>query len=421
MSQVDIAVLGGLLKGRAVDVLVGGGKILEVLEAGQAPDAAQVIKAQGMVLLPSLTDAHVHLREPGQEYKETIASGLEAAAYGGFGRIMCMANTKPVNDTAAVTSLMLDRAKQSHPDGPFLHPIGALTKGLQGQELAPLAELAEAGCAAFSNDGLPVSDSERFRRAMEYADTIGKKVIDHCEEPSMAPAAGINEGELSSRLGLLGQPDVAEAIQVARDCLLSEYLGIPIHLAHVSCAKSVEHIRLAKQRGAPVTAETCPHYLFLTDAACEDYDTRAKVNPPLRTAEDVTAMRTALADGTIDILATDHAPHAADEKDTAFDLAPCGISGLDAALALTYELVASRALTLERFTDAWHTRPAGIFGFSANTFMHGNPADFIVFDPDHAWELKPKVMRSKGKNTPFEGRSMKGRVVHHVLGGKLLF
>ena len=423
MSKVDIAILGGSLFGRSVDLLVGQGRILEVADAGavSAPENATVLKARGMVLLPSLVDAHVHLREPGQEYKETIATGLEAAAHGGFGRIMCMANTKPINDTAAVTRLMLEKARQAHPHGPHLHPIGALTVGLKGEQLAPLAELAQSGCAAFSNDGLPVADAERFRRALEYAATVGRTVIDHCEEPTMAPAAGINEGDLSGRLGLRGQPDVAEAMQVARDCLLAEYLKIPVHLAHVSCEKSVDLIRLAKARGAPVTAETCPHYLFLTEDACDGYDTRAKVNPPLRTAVDVTAMRTALADGTIDILSTDHAPHAEDEKDTAFDLAPCGISGLDAALALTWELVASRALTQERFVDAWHTRPSKIFGLPANTFEPGDPADIVLFDPDRAWILTKAEMRSKGKNTPFEGRQLKGRVMHHVIDGNVLF
>ncbi|MBA4356916.1 MAG: dihydroorotase, partial [Desulfovibrio sp.] len=306
-GKLDLAVRGalwlGALKGRKakkggqlVDVLVAKGRIVSLVPAGSLDvQAAQEVEARGLVLLPSLTDAHVHLREPGQEYKEDIASGLRAAAFGGFSNIMCMANTRPVNDTASVTEFMLDQAKASWPGGPRLYPIGALTKGLGGQELAPLAELKNAGCAAFSNDGRPVESSELLRRAMEYSQDLGRIVIDHCEDPWLAPAAGVNEGEVSSRLGLTGQPDIAEAIQAARDVLLAEYLAAPIHLAHISCERSVAVIRAAKARGVDVSAETCPHYLTLTEDEVAGFSSQAKVNPPLRTRADVEALLEALA------------------------------------------------------------------------------------------------------------------------------
>ena len=406
--------------GGPVDLTVRDGRVesLRPHDAAGAPEAgAEVVEAAGLTLLPSLIDCHVHLREPGFEYKEDVASGLAAAAHGGVGRVLAMANTSPVNDHAAVTRLMLEQAAKSWPHGPFIHPVGALTKGLAGQELAPMAELKEAGCAAFSNDGQPVRSSELFRHALEYAASLGAVVIDHCEDPDLAPHAGMNEGRTSSLLGLKGQPTAAEAIQAARDVLLAEYLGLPVHLAHVSCRQTVELIRWAKGRGVPVTAETCPHYLLLTEEAVQGYATAAKVNPPLRTADDVAAMRQALADGTIDILATDHAPHAAHEKEVPFDEAPNGISGLDSALSLTWGLVEEGAITAETFVRAWCWRPAEIFGLPVNRFQPGDPADFVLFDPAAEWELTPQAMRSKGKNTPWLGRRLRGRVVGHWLGG----
>ncbi len=422
MAAPELVIRNARCLGRAVDLLVSDGKVLELTD--HAPDrdygAARTVDAGGAILLPALIDAHTHLREPGFEYKEDIASGLAAAAHGGFGRIMCMANTRPVNDHAPITQAMLGAARKTWPQGPFLHPIGALTKDLKGQELAPMAELAEVGCVAFSNDGLPVADTERFRRAVEYAASVGRPVIDHCEDPHMAPAAGVNEGAISSRLGLRGQPDVAEAVQVARDILLAEYLAIPIHLAHISCIRSLEFIRAAKARGVAVTAETCPHYLLLTEEAVDGYRTEAKVNPPLRTQADLQAMRAAIADGTIDMLATDHAPHAAHEKDVEFDLAPCGISGLDTALPLTWDLVREGVLDEAAFRRLWHERPAEVFGLPANYFRPGDPADFILFDPEARWTLTTETMRSKGKNTPFLGREMRGRCTLLSMAGNVV-
>ncbi len=403
-----------------VDLYVAKGKVVEVAVAGShgLPDGAKVVEAQGLTLLPGMTDAHTHLREPGQEWKETIATGLAAAAKGGFANVLCMANTDPVNDCASVTETMLAKAAKAHPRGPRLYPVGALTVGLEGAALAPLEELKSAGCKAFSNDGRPVANTELFRRAMEYAADLAVPVIDHCEDSFLAPGAGINEGVLSARLGLRGQPTASEAIQVARDILLAEYLNIPIHLAHVSCRQSVELIRMAKDKGLPVTAETCPHYLAFTEEACEGYDTAAKVSPPLRTPQDQAALIAALSEGVVDILATDHAPHAGHEKETPFEEAPNGISGFETALALTWGLVRCGHLSAEALVAAWCWKPADIFGLPANRFQLGDPADFILFDPAEAWTVTAAGLLSKGKNTPCLGRELYGVVKANYLAGK---
>ncbi|MBG0791107.1 MAG: dihydroorotase [Desulfovibrionaceae bacterium] len=424
MAKIDLIVRRARLDGRDVDIFVSRGKIEAVRKSVKTldPGDAKVEEAFGLTVLPSLTDVHVHLREPGFEYKEDIESGLRAAAWGGFSNIMCMANTKPVNDCAPVTELMLEKARRYWPKGPRLFPIGALTKGLKGKELAPMAELARAGCAAFSNDGVPIESSKIFRNAVEYASDWDRVVIDHCEDPYLDVAAGVNEGEVSSRLGLPAQPDVAEAMQVSRDILLSEYLDIPIHLAHISCKKSVDLIRFAKARGVKITAETTPHYLTMTEDFLEaeetEYDTNAKVNPPLRTEADRQAVIEALNDGTLDCLATDHAPHAVYEKEVEFDVAPCGITGLDTALSVTWELVREGVLTRETFIRAWTTAPCAIFNLPVNTFVPGDPADFFLFDEDQEWIVTPEALHSKGKNTPLMGTVRKGRVKTHFIAGK---
>ncbi len=420
MAPVKLVITNGKLKGKAVDIFVAKGLIEAVHPAGKhrPPEGAKVVDAAGLLLLPSLSDVHTHLREPGFEYKEDIASGLAAAAHGGFGNILCMANTLPVNDNATVTELMLEKAGEAWPGGPRLFPIGALTQKLEGKLLAPMAELAEAGCVAFSNDGVPIASSEIMRRAMEYASDTGRVVIDHCEDPHLAVAAGINEGAISSRLGLAGQPDVAEAAQVARDVLLAEYLDLPIHLAHISCEKSVDIIARAKDREVDVTAETCPHYLCLTEDRVTGYDTAAKVNPPLRTEADRQAVLAALESGVIDMLATDHAPHAAHEKEVEFDLAPCGITGLDTALSLTWGLVARGELSEAAFLRAWTKAPAERFLLPVNRFRPGDPADFLIFDPDKSWTVSPETLVSKGKNSPWIGSTLSGRVERHFLSGK---
>lgn len=420
MSHPELVVRKAVWKGEEVDLLVSDGKILEVKPSSDDMyEGAEIVAAKGLLLMPSMTDVHVHLREPGFEYKEDIASGLKAAVHGGFSNIMCMANTDPVNDNAVVTDEMLRKAKAAFPEGgPRLFPIGALTKGLKGKELAPMHEMADAGCAAFSNDGIPVKSSELFRRAMEYCSDTGKPVIDHCEDPYLAPAAGVNEGEVSSVLGLAGQPDVAEAAQVARDLLMAEYLDMHIHLAHISCRKSVDLIAWAKKRGVKVTAETCPHYLLLTEEALHGYSSDTKVNPPLRTADDVEALLAGIKDGTIDMFATDHAPHAAHEKEVEFMHAPCGISGLDSALSLTWSLVADGKITFDDFIRMWTTSPCETFDLPLNSFKKDDPADFFLFDPSEEWVLNSENMHSKGKNTPFRGQTLKGRVISHFLSGK---
>ena len=401
------------------DVFMYKGVMAAVLpvEAEGHADRAEEHDGEGLVLMPSFTDVHTHMREPGFEWKEDIQSGLSAAARGGFANIMCMANTSPVNDQASVTSLMLKKAREHHPAGPRLFPVGALTKELKGKELAPMAELAEAGCAAFSNDGLPVADTDLFRRAMEYASDLNKIVIDHCEDPYMGIGAGMNEGEISSKLGLPAQPDVAEALQISRDILLAEYLDIPIHLAHVSCEKGINLIREAKARGVKVTAETCPHYLMFTEDIVEGFDTAAKVNPPLRTPADVEAVRKAVNDGTLDFLCTDHAPHAAHEKEVEFDLAPCGISGLDTAFSFTWQMVVDGIIDFDAFARAWVYGPAELFELPVNKFDKDSPADFFLFDPEEEWTVTEESMASKGKNTPLLGKKLKGVIKKHFING----
>ncbi|GAB7079168.1 dihydroorotase [Megalodesulfovibrio paquesii] len=417
--MADLFIRGGTLLGRDVDVLVDAGNIEAVLphDPARHVDSSVTVDAAGLLLLPSLVDVHVHLREPGLEYKEDIASGLTAAAHGGFGRVCCMANTKPVNDSGAITGFMLEQARKTHPHGPRLHPIGALTMGLKGQELAPMAELAEAGCVAFSNDGLPVLDSERFRRAMEYAASVGKIVIDHCEDPFLTPGAGVNESALTARMGLKGQPTVGEAAQVARDVLLAGYLKLPIHIAHVSCREAVELIAWAKAKGVDVTAETCPHYLCYTEAAVQGYNTLAKVSPPLRSEDDRLALLQALREGVIDFLATDHAPHAMHEKEHPIEEAPNGISWLDTALAKSWELVRAGELAEERFVMAASTGPGERFGLAVNRFRPGDPADIVLFDPKAVWTVTPQALYSKGKNAICLGETLTGRVVGHYLDG----
>ena len=346
-----------------------------------------------------------------------MASGLSAAAHGGVGRVLCMANTDPINDDASVTRLILDAGARSHPHGPYAHPVAAATVGLKGQELAPLGELAAAGCVAVSNDGVPLADTEIVRRVMEYAADLGLILIDHCEDPALARKAHMSEGRLSGLMGVKGQPDAAEAIQAARDILLADYLGLPVHIAHVSCRRTLDVIAWGKARGVRVTAETCPHYLLLDESALEGYNTNAKVNPPLRTPDDVEAMRTAVKSGLIDILVTDHAPHAAHEKEHPLDQVPNGITGLDTAVTLMWALIAGGILDEADLMRLYAWRPADIFGLPVNRFQPGDPADFCLFDPGREWVVEPHTLYSKSANTPWLGKTLRGRVSAHWMGG----
>lgn len=406
-----------------VDLLVKDGKVVTMTPAGHCeyPHDCEVFDGHGLLLFPGLIDCHAHLREPGFEYKEDIASGLMAAAHGGFGRVMCMANTKPVNDQATTARFMLEKAKASHPHGPDLYPVAAATKNLAGEELAPLAELKAAGCIAVSNDGRPVASTEMVRRIMEYASDLGMIFIDHCEDPWLARGWSMQEGDLSGRMGIKGQPGAGEAIQAARDIMLAEYLDLPVHIAHVSSRTTVDIIAWGKSRGIKVTAETCPHYLILEASALEGYNAQAKVSPPLREKVDRDAVIKGLKEGIIDILVTDHAPHAAYEKNGTIDSAPFGFIGFELALPLTYGLVTKGILPESLLHRAWCQRPGQIFGLPFNDFDPGAPADFILFDPEERWIVKPENLKSKSSNTPFLGQELAGRVKHHWHCGIQLF
>ncbi len=405
----------------AVDVLVENDRIVTMLPHGKGPSDVEQVDANGLVLLPALTDCHVHFRDPGFEYKEDIDTGLEAASRGGFGSIICMPNTSPTNDSAAVTRYMLEKAARTHPYGPRLFPAAAATPGLKCEGLSPLAELKEAGCVCVTNDGRPMSNTELMRRAMEYAWDLGLRFTDHCEDRELAPGYLMNEGEVSAKLGVMGQPVVGEAIQVARDVMLSEYLDIPVHIAHVSCAMAVDVIRHAKERGVKVTAETCTHYLMLDETELLGYNTLAKVNPPLRTARDRECLRKAVKEGVIDIIVTDHAPHAEYEKNTTLDLAPNGFIGLELSLPLVWELVRESVLNEADVVRLMAVRPNEIFNLPCNRFNPGDPADFILFDPDEEWVVARENLFSKSCNTPYLGKTLKGRVKHHWQGGRQLF
>lgn len=406
-----------------VDLVIERGRIT-ALGAGAGSKAAQserarVIDGSGKWVLPAFVDLHAHLREPGQEYKEDIRTGLAAAAAGGYAHVCVMPNTKPINDTRAVTELMLRRAEEV--GGPRLHPIGAITVGQRGKELTEMAELREAGAVAVSDDGVCVMSSAVMRRALEYAKTFDLPVIQHAEDHELTAGADMHEGAVSARLGLRGWPRVAEDVIVARDLLLAEYTGARYHLAHASTLGSVRLMREAKSRGLAVTAEVTPHHLLLTDAAVIGYDTFCKVNPPLREEADIEALRAALADGTIDAIATDHAPHTSLEKDCEFSYAKPGVIGLELCFGLLLGLVGQNGLTLGRLIDALSTRPARIAGIDPPTLREGALAELTLVDPEARWSPARGSLRSKSDNTPFWGRELCGQVLCTVSGGRVVF
>ncbi|HEY8489623.1 MAG TPA: dihydroorotase [Dehalococcoidia bacterium] len=415
------------------DVLIRNGRVVAAGPA-QTGRADLVIQAAGLVVCPGFVDLHTHLREPGLEHKETIATGTLAAARGGFTTVCAMPNTEPAADTRSVVEFVLRRAAEA--GHVRVLPVGAVTKGRAGRELAELGELAEAGAVAFSDDGSPVADAGLMRRALEYASAFGLPVSDHCETPELARGGVMHEGWVATRLGLRGQPAAAEESMVARDLQLAELTGARVHIAHVSTAGAVELIRRAKERGVPVTAEVTPHHLTLTHEAVAwgpdgadgplRYDTNARVNPPLRSRADVEACVQGLRDGTIDAVATDHAPHALVDKQVEFDLAAPGISNLETALAQVLTLVHAGLLDLPALVERLTAGPVRAWGLDRwveglGTLREGAPADVTVFDPDEEWTVDPTAFASKGRNTPLAGVRLRGRVVATVAGGRLVY
>jgi dihydroorotase len=404
-----------------LDVLLEDGAVAEV-GAKVAARGAETVDVKGLVVCPGFIDLHTHLREPGREDKETVASGTRAAAAGGFTAVCAMANTEPVNDQAGITRAILERARA---EGVVrVYPVGAITRGLQGQELAEYADLKDAGCVAFSDDGRPVASARVMRRALEYGKAFGLVLASHCEEPSLTEKAVMNEGPVATFLGLRGAPAAAETIAVERDIRLAELTGGRLHIAHVSTAGAVDAVRRAKAAGLRVTAEATPHHLLLTDQAVREseYDTATKTNPPLRTEADRQALLAGLRDGTIDAIATDHAPHTVDDKKVEYDLAAFGVVGLETAVALCLDrLVSARLLDLFRLVELLSTGPARVFGLPGGTLAPGSPADVTVLDLQKKRSVEPARFFSKGRSTPFAGWSLKGWPVLSVVGGRVAY
>jgi dihydroorotase len=401
------------------DVLVSDGRVARLGRALRAPAGTDRIDATGKVVCPGFIDVHVHLREPGHEYKETIASGTRAAAAGGFTAVCCMANTLPVNDNRAVTDYILARARV---EGVVrVYPIGAVSKNLDGVQLAELAELAEGGCVGFSDDGRCVANAELYRRAMEYALPFGVPVISHAEDGHLARSAAMNEGIVSTELGLTGQPAAAEDVMVARDIVLAELTGAHLHIAHLSTAGAVRMVREAKARGVRVTAEVTPHHLLLSDEAVRTYDPNVKMAPPLRGKRDVEAVVEALADGTIDCVATDHAPHALSEKEDEFARAANGVVGLETAVPLLLDrLVRPGLIDLATLVTRLSAAPARLFNLPGGSLAPGAPADITVLDLEQAWTVSPSRFRSRARNTPFAGFAGQGAPAMTIVGGALV-
>ena len=403
-----------------VDLLIVDGKIEALGNGIGEPDGAEIIDVSGKVVAPGLVDVHVHLREPGREDSETVATGARAAAAGGFTSVCAMPNTDPVTDNQATVGFIVKQGEAAN--AARVYPYGAITIGQKGEQLAEFGELVHAGAVAVSDDGHPVVSSHRMRTALEYALTFGIPVADHCEDPTLALNGVMHEGLVSSRLGLKGIPSAAEEIMVARNIFLAELTGGHMHLCHVSCRGAVELLRLGKERGVNVTAEVTPHHLTLTDKACEGYDTNAKMNPPLREQSDVEAVRQGLKDGTLDMIATDHAPHHYESKEREFDDAAMGVVGLETALGICLtELVGQALLSLPELIARMSTVPARVFGLPAGTLARGANADIVVIDPKVEWRVDPSLFLSRSQNTPFAGRDLVGRAELTLVGGQTVY
>ncbi|MEN6317346.1 MAG: dihydroorotase [Syntrophaceae bacterium] len=410
-----------------MDILIEYGKIAGIGEnihksktnSRKSAEEITVINVSNTVVAPGLIDMHTHLREPGFEYKETIQTGSEAAAAGGFTSIACMPNTNPVNDTRSVTEYIKRKAAACNLVN--IYPIACISMGSQGAAMTEFRDLKDAGAVAFSDDGKPVTNSALMRRALEYASSLNMPIISHCEEMSLSTGGSMNEGFVATELGLQGIPRIAEDINVARDIIIAEYTGATLHVAHVSTAGAVRLIRDAKKRGIRVTAETAPHYFTLTDEVIRDFDTFTKVNPPLRTIDDVNAIKDGLNDGTIDAIASDHAPHARTDKELEFEYAAFGITGLETSLALALRLVEDDTLTLNQVISMMSTNPAMILNIPKGTLKIGADADITVIDPEKVWTVDRSTFLSKGKNTPFHGWTLKGKAVLTIMGGEIKY
>jgi dihydroorotase len=404
-----------------LDVLVAEGKV-EKLGPGLKARGAEVVVAKGLVVCPGFIDIHTHLREPGREDKETIASGTRAAAAGGFTAVCAMPNTEPVNDTAGITQAIVEKARA---EGVVrVYPIGAITRGQQGEELAEYGDLQQAGCVAVSDDGKPVASARMMRRALEYAKAFELAVIDHCEEPTLAEKACMNEGPVSTLLGLRGAPAAGEAIMVERDVMLAELTGGRVHIAHLSAALSVDAVRRGKARGVRVTAEVTPHHLFLTDALVREsgYDTHTKMNPPLRSEADRAAVLEGLRDGTIDCIATDHAPHTVDDKNVEYDQAAFGIVGLETAVPLCLDrLFGAGLVDLPQLVALLSTNPARVLGLPGGTLAPGSPADLTLLDLAKRRAVDPARFESRSRNTPFGGWTLRGWPAMTIVGGRVVW
>ena len=402
------------------DLLIVDGKIESSGERIGTPDSAEIIDCDGLVVSPGFIDVHCHLREPGREDVETIATGARAAAAGGFTAVCAMPNTDPVTDNQAAVGFIIRQAQRANSSR--VHVIGAISVGQKGDTLAEMGEMVAAGAVAVSDDGRPVVSAHLMRTALEYARSFGIPVIDHCEEPTLANGGSMNEGFVSARLGLKGIPSEAEEIMAIRDILLARRTGGHVHLAHMSTHGSVELIRWGKDRGINVTAEVCPHHISLTEERVLTYDTNAKMNPPLRTAKDVEALREAVKDGTIDMIATDHAPHHYDEKEREFADAPNGIIGLETALAVSVtSLVETGHIDFHTLVEKMSCAPARLFGLPGGTLAKGSLADVTVFDPARSWRVDPSEFLTKGRNTPYAGMTLTGRAVCTIVGGSVVY
>ena len=403
------------------DLYIKDGKVA-ALKPGGGEDARakeeRVIDARDKIVTPGLIDLHVHLREPGEEYKETIASGCQAAAAGGFTAVCAMPNTHPPNDCAQVTEFILEKAKNARASR--VYPVAAVSPGLAGEGLTAFHELAAAGAMAFSDDGFPVANSLLMRRALEYARGAGRPVIAHCEDPFLSAGGAMNEGQTATRLGLPGIPNAAESIMVERDIALAALTAGRLHIAHVSTREAVEAVRLAKSRGVMVTAEAAPHHFMLDDEAVCEYDPNTKMNPPLRTGADRDAIRQGLADGTIDAIASDHAPHSSIEKRLEFDRAANGIIGLETALPLALKLVRAGVLTLPRLVELMACNPARIIGVPCG-LQTGMPADVTIIDPEIRFTVSAAAFKSRSRNTPFDGWDLQGRASTTIVDGDIVF